>query len=263
MWPSVILPGTAILVLPYDVFRVVAQVSAIWLGTILNRRRGVAAWKTIAIALLCVPFGFWGARVLDVFEYRSAYPSLEAALGRSGSSIYGGLIAAFAVGAVACRLLAIRLRIFFDAAGPAVALAEAVTRLGCFTAGCCYGIPWDGPWAVSFPRSSFAFDDLVQRGLLDPSAERSLAMHPVQLYAAGLMFVCTAWLVRRHAQRPSDGEVFASFLIIYGTQRLLLSPLRIEQLASMKALSVLFIVSGVLGIVWCRRRAWTRAVATS
>jgi phosphatidylglycerol---prolipoprotein diacylglyceryl transferase len=263
MWPSVILPGTDILVLPYDDFRLLAQVSAISLATILNRRRGVAAWKTIAVALICLPFGYWGSRFLDVFEYRSAYSSLEAALGRSGSSIYGGLIAAIAVGALACRLLAIRLGTFFDGAGPAVALAEAVTRLGCFTAGCCYGIPWNGPLAVSFPRNSFAFDDLVHRGLLDPSAPRSLAVHPVQLYAAGLMFVCTAWLVHRHAQRPSDGEVFASSLIIYGTQRLLLSPFRIEQLASMKALSVLFIVSGVLGIVWCRRRGWSRAVATS
>jgi len=35
-------------------------------------------------------------------------------------------------------------------------LGEAMTRVGCFLNGCCYGVPWNGALAVVFPRESFA-----------------------------------------------------------------------------------------------------------
>lgn len=73
------------------------------------------------------------------------------------------------------------------AATPALALAHAIGRVGCFLVGDDYGIPSDVPWAVAFPEG------------LPPT---SLRVHPTQLYetAALLPFV-------------SDGDVATAVLL--------------------------------------------------
>jgi phosphatidylglycerol:prolipoprotein diacylglycerol transferase len=190
----------------------------------------------------------WGARLLDMAEYRGEYSSFAAALARNGSSIYGAFVTSFGVVGIVTWVLRVPLLRFVDGAAPALALGEAITRIGCFCAGCCYGTPWNGPWAVTFPPGSFAFYDLRARGMLEASASSTMPVHPVQLYATALMLLVTLGLVWRFARRAHDGEVFALFLIAYGAERLLLAPLRMEALASMKVFSMLFIGVGVLGL---------------
>jgi len=43
--------------------------------------------------------------------------------------------------------------------------------------GCCYGIPWNSPLAIVFPRESFAYHDQIARGLLPPGALHSLPVN--------------------------------------------------------------------------------------
>lgn len=243
---------------PYDLARLTAEVACIVLGTLLNRRQGIAVRLTVLTSLLCIPVAVWGARVLDMAEYGSEYASVGAAWVRNGSSIYGAFLGSFAVVGIATWLLRVPLLRFLDGAAPALALGEAITRLGCFCAGCCYGVPWNGPWAVVFPPGSFAFQDLRAQGLLSAAAIRTMPLHPVQLYGAALMFLVTVGLIWRFSRRSHDGEVFALFLITYGAQRLLLAPFRMEALASMKVFSLLFIGIGLVGLALGRR---TRVVS--
>jgi phosphatidylglycerol:prolipoprotein diacylglycerol transferase len=141
---------------------------------------------------------------------------------------------------------------FLDGAAPALSLSEAVSRLGCFCAGCCYGVPWNGPWSVVFPQGSFAVADMQAQGLLDASATASPPLHPVQLYNVAIMLVVTAYLLWRFPRRAFIGELFYVFLISYGAMRLVVAPFRVEVLASMKMFSVLFIVSGAFGLAMGR-----------
>ncbi len=249
MWTTLVLPYTGTSLVTYDVFQMAARVLAIALATVVNRRQGIPARVTIGACLLCLPFGYWGARLLDMMEYAGDYPSLADALARPGSSIYGGMLASFAVLLLVTRWWHVSFLRFLDGAGPAVTLAEAVSRLGCFAAGCCYGKPWNGPWAVVFPQGSLAVSDLQARGLLAPTALESPPLHPVQLYSVGIMLIATAYLVRRFPRRAFAGEIFCLFLLFYGGLRLGVAPFRMEALASMKAFSVAFIVTGTLGLV--------------
>lgn len=85
---------------------------------------------------------------------------------------------------------------------------------------CCYGVPWIGPWAVTFPSEGFAYRDQMARGLLSAGAPASVALHPVQLYTATLMFLMCQLLVRMIFRPHRDGAVFFTFLLAYGALRL-------------------------------------------
>jgi len=84
--------------------------------------------------------------------------------------------------------------------------AIAIGRVGCFLNGCCYGKPWDGPWAVVFPNLS----DRVPR-------------HPTQIYESlanlvmGLVFLL--WLERRVRRKEEPPRFFGWFAIGYGIIR--------------------------------------------
>lgn len=237
----------------YDVFRIVAIVGCVGVAALLCRRLGIPVRFTLAVSALCVPASAAAARLLDVVEYWEPGMAMAEAFSRNGSSIYGGLLASLVI---VCGLTWSRdvpTLAFLDGCAASLALGEAITRLGCFAAGCCYGVAWHGPLAVTYPPGSFTFADMVQRALLDGAAPHTPPLHPVQLYSAAVMFAVAAGIVARLPRRRFDGELFAVFLVSYGALRLLVAPFRVEALDSMRAFSVLFIVAGALGIAIGRR----------
>jgi phosphatidylglycerol:prolipoprotein diacylglycerol transferase len=99
-----------------------------------------------------------------------------------------------------------------------VPLMHFFGRLGCFSAGCCYGAPWSGPWALSFPAESIAF--------LDPAIPRidggTTPLHPTQLYeAVGLLGLFLTLLAFRRLRGAEPRWRQASrYALGYGILRL-------------------------------------------
>ena len=79
--------------------------------------------------------------------------SMGMSLLQAGGVFYGGLIGGVAVGMWYLRRHALPLWKAADITAPAIAVAHAFGRAGCFAAGCCYGVPTDAPWGVSFTNS--------------------------------------------------------------------------------------------------------------
>ena len=81
--------------------------------------------------------------------------------------------------------------------------AIAIGRIGCFLNGCCYGKPWEGPWAVVFPN-------------LSPHIPR----HPTQLYESlGNLIVALIFYVylrKRVSRGEEPPKFFGWFAISYG-----------------------------------------------
>ena len=132
-----------------------------------------------------------------------------------------GVIGAF-IGAAALGWLAVRLRGgaflgYADAAVPGIALGYAVYRIGCFVNGCCFGIPTDLAWGVSFPPGTEAFDAQVTAGWIDPNAAHSLSVHPTQLYHAAAGALSFFVLTRLEAAWP--GRRLAFGLLAYAVSR--------------------------------------------
>ena len=213
----------------------------------LNEQQQIPAATTAFAFAVGVPVGLVGVRLLDMLEYPTRYLSVADLFGRTGSSIYGGLLLNLIVTAAWLWSRGIPVGRFLDASTPVMALGEAMSRIGCFLNGCCYGVPWDGPFSVVFPAGSFAHADQQARGVLPAGMVASLPVHPVQLYSAALALVAAWWLRGRLARRRAAGEVFCAFLVFYGGLRLAMVPFRTEVLPSMTWFSVGFVVVGVVG----------------
>lgn len=242
----------------YAIVRTLYVFVALVLTLRLNERQGIRPSTTLTAFALGVPAGILGAHLLDMVEYARRYGGLGEVLSPTGSSIYGAFLVVIPVLWLYARSQGVSPLRFLDAGAPAMALGEAMTRVGCFFNGCCYGVPWNGPLAVVFPRESFAFQDQVARGLLTPTAAQSLAVHPVQLYSAGLALAACVFLLSMFLRPHRDGAVFSAFLAFYGALRLLMAPLRMEALASMKGFSVLFLAAGTFGLLAGRRLSRSR-----
>lgn len=129
---------------------------------------------------------------------------------QSGGDFYGGIVFAIAL----LLLYVWRQKLGFlavaDAFAAPLALGHAIGRVGCFTAGCCWGKPTSMPWGIVFTNPLAA--QLVGTPL-------GVRLHPTELYEAGaeaLNFVFLIWLGRRH---KFTGELLAAWLILYGIER--------------------------------------------
>jgi phosphatidylglycerol---prolipoprotein diacylglyceryl transferase len=236
----------------YSILVTVYFLLALLLTHHLASRTGIDARHVHTLFVGCVPTGIIGARLLDVLEYSDRYRSWADVVGRQGSSIYGALLVMGIIVVGYARVNQLRPFAILDAGAPAMALGEGFSRVGCFLSGCCYGIPSNGPWSVTFPSVGFAYRDQLARGLVAPGATHSLPVHPVQLYSAALAFGAALMLLRLVLRPHREGTAFFGFLVFYGSLRLLMAPLRQEALLSMKLFSVGFIVAGVVGLL-CRR----------
>jgi phosphatidylglycerol:prolipoprotein diacylglycerol transferase len=258
----------------YVVAHVVYFLIAPILTATINAHRGIprrVTWMAFALGL---PAGILGAHALGVIENRDFYVQHLELIGRvwsGGSAIFGGFFTGILAAAAYTSWHGISFRRFLDGCTPAMALGEAITRAGCFLAGCCYGTPTSSIFGVSFPRQSPVFSAHVQAGLISfYDAHASLPVHPTQLYT--IMFALVAFatacvLLRRTEGR--DGQVFALFFASYGVWRLLLFPLRADpggslllDLASSQVWSLAAILTALALWPW-RRPQGNEALASN
>jgi phosphatidylglycerol---prolipoprotein diacylglyceryl transferase len=132
-------------------------------------------------------------------------------LSGTGLVFYGGLIGgAIAVCAWAYYKDQLDLPLV-DAVAPALAAAYAIGRIGCQLSGDGdYGKNWNGPWAMAYPH-----------GTVPTTAK----VHPTPVYETLSMGIVALvlWQLR---DRLTGGRLFALYLVLAGTERLLVEFIR-------------------------------------
>jgi phosphatidylglycerol---prolipoprotein diacylglyceryl transferase len=138
---------------------------------------------------------------------------------RGGLAYYGGFIFASVFGLYYARKHRLGMWKMADLTAPWIAMGLALTRLGCFLNGCCYGKVTDLPWAVRFPAGGVVHDAQEEAGLIAAGAG-PLPVHPAQLYlvALNLLTYFVLYFGIRGRKR-FHGEVFAWLLIFKGVFR--------------------------------------------
>lgn len=132
---------------------------------------------------------------------------------RAGGAVHGGIIAAAIVFFWKLRPKAgLPLRKTGDSLVPAVALGQAIGRIGCFMAGCCYGTSCELPWAVTFTSPD------AQQLSGTPLFEH---IHPVQLYHFGTNLLICGILVLARRKRKFEGQIFSLYFILEGIGRVI------------------------------------------
>ncbi|MBN1846048.1 MAG: prolipoprotein diacylglyceryl transferase [Sedimentisphaerales bacterium] len=93
--------------------------------------------------------------------------------------------------------------------------AWAISKIGCFLNGCCYGSPCSLPWAVSYPETA-------------GSPPAGASVHPTQIYEILLMLVIAIVFWRLPYQRWC-GAMLCWFAALYGLGRTLIDFFRGDQ----------------------------------
>jgi len=124
--------------------------------------------------------------------------------------LIGGLLAAFAAG----RLHKIRTMEYLRAIAFLIPFGHGIGRIGCYMAGCCYGIPYDGPGAVIFPEGSFAIP--------------GVKLFPVQLVEAALLMAISLLIFALQRKRNWRYTV-ETYLAAYGVVRFVLEFFRYDE----------------------------------
>ena len=195
----------------YGVLVAVAFLSAVWMAARLARRAGIDAEAVTNLGIYCALAAMAGAKLMMFVvdpDYRRdifSWASLQA-----GGVFYGGLLAALAVAWWYMRKTKLPLLATADVFAPAIALGHGIGRLGCFSAGCCWGVLCDRPWAVTF-RNPVA-NNLTGVPLNVP-------LHPTQLYEALAEFAIFVILYRRIRKPHGKGAIIALYLMLYATAR--------------------------------------------
>ena len=142
---------------------------------------------------------------------------------------------------------------FADAMAPAALLGYAIYRIGCFINGCGFGTSTSAPWGVRYAPGTNAYADHMGRGWIAPGEPLSLAVHPAQLYSAGLAFVL--FLILLHLRSAPVGARIGCLALGYGISRFGLEFLRGDNAANLGGLSLaqmfsLTLVAGGLVLLW-------------
>ena len=226
------IPSLGITILSYRVCLLLAVlvcwvVGPRWVAAL----EGLDPWRVFRAMVWLGVAAFAGARLHFVVTHWADFADrpLAALQFWSGGLHAGGGIVLLAVAApFVLGRLRLPLGRFADGFAPTVGIGIAIARLGCFLHGCCFGTLCSWPWCLTFPRDTYIYQYHTDLGLLPPGAERTLPIHPLQLYfaAAGLMITAVAlWL---HPRKRYDGEVALVGLVLFSTSTALLEFLRAD-----------------------------------
>ena len=157
----------------------------------------------------------------------------------SGFVAIGAIIGGF-IGVVAyLKYKKVDVLKYINASLPGVCLGHALGRVGCFLAGCCYGMPYNGPFAVTFPANSLAIPNVP--------------LFPVQLLSAVLLVGLCLYLGYRF-DHVNQEDTIEHYLTLYCIGRFMVEFLRYDDRGVVFSLSTTqFVCLIILGILLVRR----------
>ena len=202
------------------------------------------------IALICIPAALICARLYYVafsWEYYAAHPAEILNVRNGGMAIYGGVIGGILAGYIYCRIKRIPFAKGLDLAAPSIALGQAIGRWGNFLNMEAYGAEVSNsalqffPMAVQFEGSwhyaAFFYESLWC-----------------------LLIVCFILIAERKGFFEKSGDIFLSYIFLYGVERavveglradsLMIGPVRISQ-----AISLLLVFAALIALLVRRKGA--------
>lgn len=199
----------------YGVMCAAGVLAALILGLLNTKRMHLRLENAFVLFVFALSFGLAGAFLTHMFVSYSI-GDLVSMLMRGtffeeyspGFVYYGGFLFGIAGAYLASRLLRFRMMDYAPCMLPALPLAHAFGRIGCFLAGCCYGI--ECKWGVYYPEGS--------------SAPANIPLFPVQLLES-LFLLLIAFFLLRYV-KSGGKHVLSRYVYLYAPVRFLLEFLR-------------------------------------
>ncbi len=227
----------------YGVLIALGYVTAILICYFRAKKRDLDPEVILDIALIAIFGGLGGGKLLYIIvEWKRFIEKPLALLGGDGFVVYGGIIVAAVCAVIYCKIRKVDFLTYFDLVMPAVSVAQAIGRLGCFFAGCCYGAPTESPIGVIFPSGSLA-----------PAGIR---LWPTQLFSSGGDLIIAAILFAVSTRKTKKGTVGSLYLVLYGIGRFIVEFFRADsrgtvgQLSTSQFISIFIFAIGAILLIY-------------
>jgi phosphatidylglycerol:prolipoprotein diacylglycerol transferase len=189
----------------YGAFLAIAFLTAIYLASREAQRVGLKPEFAADMGIIVILSAIVGSRLFYILfynlEYTLQHPRELLRLQQTGLVFYGGLIFAVAAGIVYCRRNLVSIPLAMDIAAPSIAIGQAIGRIGCLMAGCCYGRPaLTVPWAIQFPHLEYP-------------------RHPTQVYESLATFAIFLVLFQFRKRKSRNGQVMWLYAVMYASAR--------------------------------------------
>lgn len=199
----------------YGLLLALAFIVGIWVASRNGKKEGIHPDSVWNMGLIIIFSALVGAKILLLlsdYRYYSENPReiLSLSTLRSTGVYYGGLLLALAAASWYVIKKGLPVWTMADISAPGIALGQAIGRIGCLSAGCCYGKPTSLPWAVTF-TNSYANENV--------GVPLNIALHPTQLYESIGAFCLFLYLMWRLPRRRIRGVIILEYLILYAVLR--------------------------------------------
>lgn len=236
----------------YGLMIAIGVICAYWNTERLARKTGLEPDPVLNIVLIGVGFGFVGAKLLyyiTILDEVIADPRVLLDLS-DGFVVYGGLILGILSAAVYCRKKGLPFLRYLDCAASSIALAQGFGRIGCFLAGCCYGIAMDCPISITFTGSAYA--------------PNNVPLFPAQLASSAFDFLHFVVLCALFKRCRQPGQIGAFYLIFYSIGRFTIEFFRgdlergsIGVLSTSQFISIFVALAGAAMVIWLSKKGKT------
>jgi phosphatidylglycerol---prolipoprotein diacylglyceryl transferase len=179
-----------------------------------------------------------GGRLLFFLTYPDLYtgPASFFAFYEGGFAILGSVLAVLIT--IPFYLIYAKIPIIplLDLVSIYAPLLQSIARIGCFFAGCCFGMPTTGPWGIIYTDTGSV-------------APLYVCLHPTQLYSAILLMLIFAFqyfVGRNIFQKPS--QLVCSYLLLIATERFIIDFWRGDRVVDALQLSLdQYVALGIIG----------------
>ncbi|HHU71369.1 MAG TPA: prolipoprotein diacylglyceryl transferase [Clostridiales bacterium] len=126
----------------------------------------------------------------------------------AGFVFYGGLIGAAVGYYLYCKKYNIDFPKLIDLIAPSIPIIHGIGRIGCFFAGCCYGMAYDGPFHIVFKNSTVA--------------PNGVPLFPIQLVES-ILNISAGVMILIYTRKPRrQGQAIGIYIIYYSIMRFVL-----------------------------------------
>jgi len=224
----------------YGIIISFAMIMGLCVAFFICKKKNYRMDLPIDLALFALPFAIIGARIYYcIFNGVESFSQIFR-IWEGGMAIYGGVIGGFLGIVVCCAIKKEDLIKACDLAAPCLILGQAIGRIGCYFAGCCYGIETINPALQFFPMS------------VEINGVWHLSTFFYESFFDLISFIILLFIALKTSRK---GITTSCYLIFYGVIRAVLEQFRdpSESLTLLntnirvsQALSILLIILGVV-----------------
>lgn len=224
MFPKLISIGS-FFIPTYGTLVAIGFLLALWITVRLARRAKLPSEPVFNLAIYCALAGLVGAKLFMVlFDFKSYWNDPRSLFSWStvqAAGVYqGGFLLALVTAILYMRHNRLPGLETCDVFAPGIAVGQAIGRLGCFSAGCCWGTETHVPWAVTFTNPEAYRLTGVTLGV---------PLHPAQLYEAFADALIFFFLYKLIAKPHTAGTIIGWYLALYSTARFVIEFFRFHE----------------------------------